>query len=240
MKSPDQKLMIKINSRDIKGIERCLLNGANPNMLYFGESILHSECSKSNLKIIELLLRYGANVNARTETGLTPLHYAVIDDNIEVVKILLDYKADINAVTSLNESAFYSSVCHDMEEMIDFLIDKVDINIRDFEGQSPLHKAIETQNLKVACQIMDQGGDIDEVNKFGTNFLMMLCDAKKISKINILINKGADIHFENEEGVSAFKILKRKKYVNVEVKSFIQKIELEQLLGSDDYQPNRL
>jgi ankyrin repeat protein len=43
----------------------------------FGWTALHSACKSGNLRLIDLLLKLGAHVNAINKTGATPFHYFV-------------------------------------------------------------------------------------------------------------------------------------------------------------------
>ncbi|KAF1788264.1 Ankyrin repeat-containing domain [Phytophthora cactorum] len=49
------------------------------------------------LAVLELLLRFGANVNARNQEGYSALHYAGNGDALDVAKYLLDNEAHIDA-----------------------------------------------------------------------------------------------------------------------------------------------
>ncbi len=51
---------------------------------------LHYAAASSNNEIIPLLLRGGADLNARTLRGITPLYMAARDGNAETVKLLLN------------------------------------------------------------------------------------------------------------------------------------------------------
>jgi ankyrin repeat protein len=46
---------------------------------------------------VKELLRKGANVNAKSAGGSTPLHYAAFWGYVDVAKLLLDHGADVNA-----------------------------------------------------------------------------------------------------------------------------------------------
>jgi hypothetical protein len=48
-------------------------------------------------EMVELLLSYHANVNARNGFGYTPLHIAIMSQSTDIVQLLLDNGADINA-----------------------------------------------------------------------------------------------------------------------------------------------
>lgn len=73
-------------------------NGIAKKLLAKGASVnnpghwtpLHYAAASSNNEIIPLLLRGGADLNARTLRGITPLYMAARDGNAETVKLLLN------------------------------------------------------------------------------------------------------------------------------------------------------
>jgi ankyrin repeat protein len=62
-----------------------------------GETPLHMAARLGHVKVVELLLAHGAEVNARDSSKLTPLHWAAGYARSDVVKLLLAHKADRNA-----------------------------------------------------------------------------------------------------------------------------------------------
>ena len=50
---------------------------------------LHCSCKNKNVKIVDLLIDLGANIDAQDIKGRTPLHYAVINNDERMVKHLL-------------------------------------------------------------------------------------------------------------------------------------------------------
>jgi ankyrin repeat protein len=52
--------------------------------------------STNNIKIVELLLKYGANPNINNYSNRTPLFEAVYHQNYDMVKLLVKNKSDIN------------------------------------------------------------------------------------------------------------------------------------------------
>lgn len=71
-------------------------------------TVLHLAVPKNNLKLVELFLGYGCDVNVKDELGFTALHLACqLDVQIEIIELLLDYKAKVNAKTKDGRSVLY-------------------------------------------------------------------------------------------------------------------------------------
>ncbi|XP_062025730.1 ADP-ribosylation factor GTPase-activating protein AGD3-like isoform X1 [Rosa rugosa] len=62
-----------------------------------GCSLLHLACQIADIGMVELLLQYGANINASDSKGQTPLHYCVMRGNPAITKMLLMRGADPQA-----------------------------------------------------------------------------------------------------------------------------------------------
>ena len=63
----------------------------------FGGTALHAAMFQDNMDIVEKLINYGFDINAKgTSNGYTPLHDAVWADNLPAAKLLIDHGADPN------------------------------------------------------------------------------------------------------------------------------------------------
>ena len=78
-------------------------------------TLLHVASRKNNTEVTDLLVNYGADINARDTDGFTPLHVAAILGNLEVVKKLVDLKADVNLATVDGKDA--ADLAHLNEEL---------------------------------------------------------------------------------------------------------------------------
>lgn len=91
----------------------------------------------------DILLAYGADVNARDAFSMSPLHYAARSGNIEVAKVLLNHKADVNARENYNSTPLHIAAWNGNTEFARLLIGKgANVNAQDKFG-SPLIAAIE-------------------------------------------------------------------------------------------------
>jgi ankyrin repeat protein len=58
---------------------------------------MHWATGGDHKKMVELLIDKGADVNARDESGWTPLHYAAFNGHKDVAELLIAKGADVNA-----------------------------------------------------------------------------------------------------------------------------------------------
>ncbi|MEQ9404637.1 MAG: ankyrin repeat domain-containing protein [Cyclobacteriaceae bacterium] len=81
-------------------VEILIQKGADPNISannQFRVTPLHSACAISNYEIADILLKHGADVNARQMSGVTPLHSAAHNGQFEISDLLIKHGADVNA-----------------------------------------------------------------------------------------------------------------------------------------------
>jgi len=81
-------------------VEYLLLKGADPNIgaSWKGmETPLHATAGAGQTNSAELLLKHGANVDAKSYSGVTALHRASWNLQNEVVRLLIEHHADVNA-----------------------------------------------------------------------------------------------------------------------------------------------
>ncbi len=109
----------------------------NPNtVLPDGQTLFIKTIREGNLRLIQSMIRRGANVNFRVnEILFTPLHYATSflgkTDNpnvIPIIQALLDAGADINAKTITGYSPISFSFSGSRNDVIDYLMRGRDIN----------------------------------------------------------------------------------------------------------------
>ncbi|CAN6472443.1 unnamed protein product [Victoria cruziana] len=83
-----------------------------------GCSLLHLACQTADIGMIELLLQYGANINATDSKGQTPLHHCVLKCNNIVAKLLVSRGAntlavDVNGKTALQVGVDMGTITDD-------------------------------------------------------------------------------------------------------------------------------
>ena len=112
---------------------------------------LHGAAANDNLAAIESLIAAGAEVNARDEGGLTPLHRAAWpNDNPAIIGALVAAGAEVNArggdgLTPLHVAATATASPAIIEALLDA---GADATARDAEGKTPWDYDRENEALR--------------------------------------------------------------------------------------------
>lgn len=78
-----------------------------------GNTALHVAAERDG-RMCRLLIKAGVPVNARNQSGLTPLHFAVLEGERKIVEALLELGADVNAKTGSDYSYKWSNIGWDV------------------------------------------------------------------------------------------------------------------------------
>ena len=142
--------------------------GSDPNKVdEFGYPLFHVVVGKGyggNLVIVKYLVAKGANVNAKSKDGDTPLLSACRSgNNAEIVRFLVSKGADVRAKGKGNMTPLHYAVGVDREgEMVEFLIHKgANVNAKNEDGGTPLHLAAGWGNLKAVAVLIKAGADVN-------------------------------------------------------------------------------
>lgn len=84
-------------------------------------SPLASASAAGQMEIARVLIRYGADVNARAAGDFTPLHESAASGRIEFAKLLLKHGADVNAKTAEGKTPLDYAREHNRDEMVALL-----------------------------------------------------------------------------------------------------------------------
>ena len=177
------------------------------------ETVLHISIKNNDKQIILLILNYCQKnlsqddfkilINKRNTKGVVALHYASFQGNIDILKYLINYGADINALTDRKLNVLhYAAQGNQPNSLVYFYLfhkDKIDLEITDIGGSTPLHWASYSSSAEMALYLLNYGVDINKKDKNGNTPLHLAVIKNSYKMVQKLLQKGALNNIVNRE-----------------------------------------
>ena len=126
-----------------------------------GTTTLHVEAGWTDRpEIIDLLVKGGADVDARDDKGATPLFSAVLFGNLANAERLVTAGADVNAQDTKGRTPLHVAAKIGSERFVGYLLSRgaaVDVESKD--GRTPLMSAVIFDNQATADLLISKGAD---------------------------------------------------------------------------------
>ncbi|XP_028515024.1 uncharacterized protein LOC110239626 isoform X2 [Exaiptasia diaphana] len=172
-----------------------------------GQTALMKAAIHGKTRVIQALIRYGANVNHKDKEGKTALMHAVHYKRDSITAELINHETSnefsLNTVDNEGETALMKAAFRGMTTIADALTTRgADVNIKDKEGQTALMYAIANANKNTALAIIENCKDLDinTVDNQGQTALMKAAVKGMTTIADALITRGADVNIKDKEG----------------------------------------
>uniref|UniRef100_A0A182LZU9 Ankyrin repeat protein n=1 Tax=Anopheles culicifacies TaxID=139723 RepID=A0A182LZU9_9DIPT len=144
-----------------------------------------------NIRMLELLLRRGVDVNS------APLCFinAVYAHSRDIVQLLVGRGVKhVNHRDEFCQTALHLCVERDEFEMArDLIRYGAHINAKNRSGMTPLHLAVQRGNVRLVQLLLDHKCSVDELNYHGETPLIRAVVSNNLTLVKILLNNGASI-----------------------------------------------
>ncbi|KAL5017563.1 hypothetical protein ScPMuIL_007152 [Solemya velum] len=195
--------------QDIPGIEDILENHRYVKIDVpdkYGFSGLMQASQKGYLDIVDVLLKYDADVHQKNEAGKTALMLACFAGKQEVVMRLREHGARYEDFDKGGSTPMHWAVDGGNTRLIEWMIkDGADVNMKDCNSKwTPLLRCASVSGSRdVALSLLMSDADINAQDKDGKTALMIAILNGHQSLMELLLKRKADLNVKNEYGKTA-------------------------------------
>ena len=181
-------------------------------------------------------------INYQDQQGNTALLYASFKGNYDIIKILLDNGADYKIRNNMGLSVMHMAAQGDKPSILIYFKDKYKFDIldRDYNGNTPLHWAVNSTAENSINFLISWMDDINQVDKKGQSALHIAIHTLRPKLIKKLLYKGADIYLKNNIGESVYDILSSNDGSNKEFEAIFRTITESKPMKYCIYSDNRI
>lgn len=183
-----------------------LLNAAN----HLRQTPLHLAVSTRQVKVVDLLLRAGADPSLLDRDGRSAVHLAALSGDVSVLRVVLGQLREehahlVNTPDYHGLQPLHLSVRRDGERCLRLLVESgAKINAPEQKsGCTALHLAVTANLFKVACTLITElKADVNACTFGGNTPLHFAASQGSPTLCSMLIAAGADKNLENDEPLS--------------------------------------
>ncbi|XP_063913941.1 uncharacterized protein LOC135130478 [Zophobas morio] len=129
---------------------------------------LHYACVKDAYDCAACLVKNGADVNAMTVDGCTPLYFSASMGSFRIVRLLVEHQAEVDVRNFHGNSSLFAAAAQGFLDIVKFLHGcGADVNVVDDDGDVPLHDAAARGHVEVLQYLISNKGDVNCRNKSG-------------------------------------------------------------------------
>lgn len=178
----------------------------------YDQTLLEKYTIDNNLRLVSLLMEYGANSNIEDHYGNNLLHIAVKNDSYSIINYLINKNGmDLDARDENGQTLLELYVTNNNIDLVKKLIENgADSSIKDRNGNNLLHIAAQNDAYNIISYLMSRNSmDLDARNENGQTLLELYVTNNKIDLVKELIENGADSSTSNSKGNNLLHIAAR-------------------------------
>ena len=156
-----------------------------------GITALHYSVINGNIAIFKLLKKYGANLEAVTNTGKNIMHIAAESNQPSMmIYLYLNEAQDISSVDENGSTPLHWACYYKAEECVNYLLHlNADINAQDKENFTPLNIAVSNNKVSLVKLLLRKGADKKIANKYN-QLPIDIAKKKHYAKIMKILTSG--------------------------------------------------
>jgi ankyrin repeat protein len=212
---PSKPTLAAAAASDVTTVSSFLAAGISPNARdKSDETALIAAASRGDMDVVKALLQGGADLNANVRGGYTALLLALINKHDEVADVLVAQPSlDLNARGSDGVTPLMIYVWRRRGDVVEELLQRgAEVHLQEHDGDTALHAATTTGDIKVLQMLLAKGANPNLKNKLGGTPLMWAAVYGYQGEVSLLLANGADPRLKDNDEVTAARWADRNKH----------------------------
>ena len=168
-----------------------------------GYTALHFAVQQQFPDVVCLLIDAGADIEAKSKDGRSPLLLASIAGHLDIVKMLVEAGAGVCVSDSQRYTCLIMASASGHTETVRYLVGLKDVDVNHTNcGHTALHFAVMRNHPGVVEVLFEAGADIEVKDEEGSSPLLLACTTGHLDIVKMLVEAGAGVRGSNIEGVT--------------------------------------
>ncbi|PWQ95705.1 ankyrin repeat domain-containing protein [Leucothrix arctica] len=192
-KKPPLVLMAEAKNNDM--IRFLLAIGANPNLEYSGQYLIHRAIANTEMELAQALIAKGVDVNIKDAYERTPIQIAIEKNDSRFTQLLLSSGANVYVKDKDGNSLLHRAAVNGKTNIVtQLLADRVNIHQKNDKGETALLLAIQNDELAITRTLLKIGANPHVGDKYGRSPIGNALTKKNLSYAKLLIAKKVNIN----------------------------------------------
>jgi ankyrin repeat protein len=184
-----------------------------------GHAALHQAAGRGHGETVRLLLSHSkAELNVKSQRGMTPLLLALSGGHAEVVKYLLEAGADVTLADETGATALYQAAGRGNGAIVRLLLShsKAELNVKGQRRMTPLLLALSRGYAEVVKYLLEAGADVTLADEAGNTALYQAVGRGHAEIVRLLLSHSkAELNVKGQRGMTPLLLALRQGYTEV-------------------------
>jgi uncharacterized protein len=186
-----------------------------PDIFYLMSPVFRASC-KDNPEQLSRLIEQGADMNARSRNGLTPLMVASLKGKAAVVKLLVEHGVDVNA----QDNNGWTPIAYALDRStLNAMMARLKYKFRSMSSDQAVFMHYSylapTFNNTIAKMLISNGANVNHVYAHDMTPLMSAAFSGNDEIVELLLTKGATADCKDSDGYSPLMCAAMRGYSNI-------------------------
>ncbi|XP_043398595.1 ankyrin repeat domain-containing protein 6 isoform X6 [Chelonia mydas] len=205
-----ERLLIAAYKGQVDNVVQLINKGAKVAVTKHGRTPLHLAAYKGHLRVVQILLKAGCDLDIQDDGDQTALHRATVVGNTDVIATLIQEGCALDRQDKDGNTALHEACWHGFSQSAKLLV-KAGANVlaRNKAGNTPLHLACQNSHSQSTRVLLLGGSQADLKNNAGDTALHVAAALNHKKVVKLLLEAGADGSIVNNAGQTPLEVARQ-------------------------------